>query len=62
MKHPELWPRIRDLPEAEQAPFREFLCGQTCPLLDNVSMKEQDAYYPWDYENWKRKPQNRFFD
>lgn len=56
------WPRIRDLPPDEQAPFREFLTGQTLPLLDGVPMEEQDGYYPWDYDNWKRKPKDRFFD
>lgn len=58
----QTWPRIRELPEAEQAPFREFLNGQTCPWIDGETQAEQDAYYPWDYNNWKRNPKNRFFD
>ena len=53
------WPRIRDLPEEEREPFRQFLVGQTCPSIDDPI---QDAYYPWDYDNWKRPPRYRFFD
>lgn len=56
------WPRIRELPDAEREPFSKFLTGQTLPLMEGVPMSEQDAYYPWDYENWKRNPKNRFFD
>lgn len=48
------WPRIKDLPEAEREPFRKFLSGQTCPLITSLSYDEQDAYYPWDYKQWKR--------
>jgi hypothetical protein len=62
MGSPVSWPRIRDLPESERQPFSEFLWGQTLPLIDGVPMAEQDGYYPWDYDNWKRKPQHRFFD
>lgn len=56
------WPRIRNLPEAERRPFIEFLCGQTVPWIEGEPMEEQDGYYPWDYDNFKRKPQNRYFD
>lgn len=56
------FPRIRDLPPEEQKPFRAFLCGQTIPWLSGVLREEQDGYYPWDYENFKRKPKDRFFD
>lgn len=59
---PQNWPRIKDLPEKERKPFSTFLYGQTRPLIDGVPMEEQDAYYSWDYENFKRKPENRFFD
>ncbi|MEK9811254.1 MAG: hypothetical protein VW362_12450 [Candidatus Nanopelagicales bacterium] len=48
------WPRLRDLPEGERQPFKVHLQGQTCPLLDGVPMAEQDAFYPWDYEDWKQ--------
>lgn len=56
------WPRIRNLPEAERQPFIEFLVGQTVPWIEGEPMEDQDAYYPWDYDNFKRKPQNRHFD
>ena len=59
---PASWPRIRDLPEVERDPFDKFLRGQTIPLLEGVPMSEQDGYYPWDYDNWKRNPKHRFFD
>lgn len=55
-------PRIRDLPEKERVMFREFLAGQTTPFLPGVPMRDQDGYYPWDYDNWKRNPANRYFD
>ncbi len=45
--------RIRDLPKAEQKPFRKWLDGQTCPLLKGVAYKDQDAYYDCDYRSWK---------
>jgi len=47
------WPRIRDLPESERKPFLKWLCGQTCPLVEGIPMKDQDFYYPWDYDRWK---------
>jgi len=47
------WPRMRDLPEVERESFREWLYGQTCPLVEGVQMEEQDFYYPWDYNRWK---------
>lgn len=55
------WPRIKDLPQEEQAKFREFLVGQTCPLIEELPLgaEQQDAYYPWDYENFKRKQKKK---
>ena len=53
MTPPSKWPRIRSLPEDEQKPFKQWLYGQTIPLMDDVPMDEQDAYYPWDYDNWR---------
>jgi hypothetical protein len=50
----EIWPRIRDLPEKEREPFRKALAGQTVPLVENVSIEEQDFYFPWDYDRWKQ--------
>jgi NOL1/NOP2/fmu family ribosome biogenesis protein len=44
------FPVIEDLPEEEQAPFREWLIGQTVPVNDDGS----HGYYQWDYERWKR--------
>lgn len=60
----ETYPRIRDLPPEEQEPFRAFLCGQTRPLIDfpQTPWKDQDYYFSGDYENFKRKPKDRFFD
>lgn len=57
------WPRVRDLPKEEQKPFCKFLSGQTRPVCDDtLPQSEWDWYYPWDYENWKRKPKDRYFD
>lgn len=54
---PLSYPRISDLPIEEQAQFERFLNGRPRPLLEFM-----DEYFPWDYENWKRKPQNRYWD
>lgn len=48
------WPRIKDLPKKERVPFRKWLRGQTVPLITSLPYDEQDAYYPWDYDQWKR--------
>lgn len=45
------WPKIRDLPEIEREPFTKWLEGQTRPLIEDSI---QDAYFPWDYEDWKK--------
>ena len=37
--------------------FISFMGGQTCPMIGN-----EMAYYPWDVENFLRKPADRFFD
>lgn len=52
--NPDNWPRIRDLPEKEQAPFRKALGGQTVPLVTAFPAGDQDFYFPWDYERWKK--------
>lgn len=49
--HP--FPRLRDLPERVRAAFGEALSGQTRPLVKGVPMREQDFYFPWDYEDWR---------
>jgi len=49
------FPRIRNLPKVERAPFKKWLTGQTCPWLEGVPDSEQDAYYPWDFFEWKRR-------
>jgi hypothetical protein len=49
------YPRIRDLPVSEREPFAAWLIGQTVPMITDTTDGEQDAYYPWDYDNWKRK-------
>lgn len=48
------YPRLRDLPEAEREAFKKRLTGQTVPVVHGVPMDEQDFYYPWDYDRWKR--------
>ena len=56
---PNPYPRIRDLPVAERAPFRDWLKGQTQPVIETEPFDDehQDAYYPWDYDTWKaRRP------
>jgi len=49
------WPRVRDLPEAEQQRFELYLGveGIARPLLEGLEMDEQDGFYPEDYEVWK---------
>jgi len=59
---PTKWPRVKDLPQEQQASFNQFLEGQTRPVIEGVPDEEQDGYYPWDYDNFKRKPSQRFFD
>lgn len=49
------WPRIKDLPQAEQEPFKKWLAYQTVPWIDGLPPVEQDAYYPWDYQRWKAR-------
>lgn len=44
------WPRIRDLPVEEQAPFRLWLGCAKRPLFDDVA--DVDGYFPWDWEEW----------
>lgn len=53
------FPRIRDLPENERKPFNDFLRGQTRPWIDGEDENNQDAYYPWDYKEWKRPADQR---
>jgi 3',5'-cyclic AMP phosphodiesterase CpdA len=48
-----MWPRVRDLPEEERKPFTKRLRGQTRPMIEGISMDDQDAFYPWDYQDWK---------
>lgn len=49
------FPRIKDLPEHEQEPFEYWLHGLTMPWNDDLPLDEQDGYYPWDYDRWKKK-------
>jgi hypothetical protein len=46
------WPRIRDLPPEEQAPFRQWLGNAKRPIFDDVAPQDQDGYFPWDWEEW----------
>lgn len=53
---PEIpWPRVRDLPEAEQQKFELYLEveGIARPLLEGLEMDDQDGFFPEDYEIWK---------
>jgi hypothetical protein len=47
------WPRLRDIPDNERAPFDAWLDGQTRPLVNSVPDEDQDFYYPWDFDRWK---------
>lgn len=47
------FPCLRDLPEAERAPFAKELEHQTRPLVDGVPREDQDFFYQCDYDNWK---------
>lgn len=49
---------IKDLPEDEQSPFRDWLRGQTCPLDDD--RPESELYYPSDYLRWRTKLESGF--
>jgi hypothetical protein len=53
------WPRIKDLPEEERVPFRNWLAGQTVPLIPTLPYEQQDAYYQWDYDRWKLSLKNK---
>ena len=48
------WPRTRDLPIGEREDFEMWLSGQSRPLID-ADIDDQDAYFPWDYERWRRE-------
>lgn len=47
--------RIRDLPESERDPFRQWLFHSTRPVIDGepLDAEHQDGYYLCDYERWK---------
>ena len=45
--------RIRDLPDNEQGAFLKRLKGQTRPLVEGLSMEDQDYFYMCDYFEWK---------
>ena len=46
--------RIRDLPATEQGPFLRYLAGQKRPRLPGLPEDQQDGYWRWDYNEWKR--------
>ena len=46
-------PRMRDLPVEEQAPFLEWMMGQTRPCIEGISREDQDFFYVHDYRRWK---------
>ena len=41
---------IVELPEEEQLPFRAWLIGQTCPIIEGKG----DCAYGYDYKRWKK--------
>lgn len=41
---------IDELPEEQQKPFRKWLYGQTCPLIED--QPKRSAAYIHDYKNW----------
>ncbi len=47
------WPRRRELPEPERAPFGKWLIGQAVPSIEGAPEDEQDGYYEGDYRRWK---------
>ena len=47
-----VWPRRRNLPEAEQALFSRWLFNSTVPVVHGTPADEQDYFYPWDYVEW----------
>ncbi|MCC7349865.1 MAG: hypothetical protein IT446_04785 [Phycisphaerales bacterium] len=49
------YPRMRNLPTEEQAPFAYWMRDQTRPVVEGIRMDEQDFFYPWDYERWKEQ-------
>lgn len=49
------YPRIRNLPEDEREAFSKWLWGQTRPLIEGAEEQDQDFYYEWDYQRWKKK-------
>ncbi len=46
------YPRIRNLPQEEQEPFRQWLMGQTRPG-PSLPPEEYDFFYQSDYDRWK---------
>lgn len=51
-------PRMRDLPVEEQAPFLEWMMGQTMPFIEGIAREDQDFFYEHDYRRWKAGLQN----
>jgi len=43
--------RISELPAEEQQLLRQWMSGQTCPLVPGGTLG--DAIYCWDYERWQ---------
>lgn len=59
-KHGISYSKLSDLPLKYRKPFKTFLTGQTCPLVEELE-NPYDAYYPWDFENFKANGK-LFFD
>jgi hypothetical protein len=55
VSHPSHYPRLRDIPEEYREPFKEWLSGQTVPILEGEAIEDQDAFYPWDFMTWIEK-------
>lgn len=41
---------ISELSEQEQLPFKAWLAGSTCPIVEGID--NDDIAYKWDYDRW----------
>jgi len=43
---------ISELPQKQQTPLRQWLEGQTAPVVEEEGEKRYDCCYKWDYDKW----------
>lgn len=53
---------IAELPDAEQAPFRAWMRGQTITVMPGAAMHDPDCYFPYEYERWKKERLSPFVE